>query len=732
MADGWEDSTHHDAQEATLTATEAPSQDAHETVNRDISSPASTGKRPVDHQDHNGEVNQFDEELRPRKKARTILSASVASESKASPSNDDAAVGAEESYHGKGAGPSTQPLNWDAPATGLRTSFEKTSQVTEQNVHLEMHNSLTAAEREQLLAAVLAGESIELEPYANRGLNWTACPIKSEWVTGTTWLEVFKSLVNNWCIHFHNANRENTALVGLRPTLLCNVFMQRMDESLTANLPLVIWHIAKKELSDPEKHMGKFRKNKDPSKCPKVKVTPEAKAEAKAAKKRAKAEAKKLRQQQQQPASQQQQSPKPQQQGADSGPSTSASTPVSDSTPGPSGNNEDTKSHQPCNGVPTEVDSGPQQVREQGFIDSELEDGQIDDMATAGKAPLPSISEAELEQRHHYYPMVADSAVFCLTCAQYDKHPTSSCPENTCKFCQEPHFQYQCPTRSRCTKCKQIGHLSQTCTEKLAVAPGEVVIECAFCQAHDHTEKNCNELWQSYRPRPGKVQKVRSLPVYCYCCGAEGHFGGDCGLADSRIPPTKTWTAATASLYIDSASADDALVYKNPLPLPQGVQRPIIPGRSIKPRTHIVFEESEDDSTHHDATSFIRPAVADGTVGPSGRKQVTGQSGGASGPKIQISSNINFGGNGGNQRQLEMSQPFDVGLPGTKKGRGGGKRRKGNANGVRPPLPPGPPPQQHGTTRGRGSGGSGARGHGGFSSLKSKRGGRGNRGRGSG
>lgn len=349
------------------------------------------------------------------------------------------------------------------------------------------------------------------------------------------------------------------------------------------------------------------------------------------------------------------------------------------------------------------------------------------------ESEIVPLTEDELEQRHRYFPGVPDDAVFCLTCATHG-HNTPDCPETTCKFCQQGHFSYSCPSRQRCSKCRQLGHTKASCEEKLAMAAGEGFMECAFCQAQDHQEEQCPEIWETYRPQVGCIKQVRSVPIFCYCCGAEGHFGTDCGLADPKLPPSATWSNAGASLYIDPQSAEEAIAFKNPLPEAQADSAPVIPGRSIKPQSHIIFEDSGDEEVA--AQGFLR-APATGPRRPG---------------QIQITSNINFGGsagptgqNGGgaqqdssnpNKRRKQRGANAPASLPpkpqtappapppqASKKGK---KNNKKSGKNTQPPLPPGPPPSNNGwrPPEFQARGANSARGRGGFSSLSRGGGGR--------
>lgn len=751
------------------------------------SSPASTGKRPMDDtvEDQVEDQNQRAEPPRkkPRhKKARKETAATEAPKPVSSDSIDEGEVDSEGASKKTASalsdgqdsassldGPSTTAAPAAAPP-GLRTSFGTGFQNSSKNVQprMLMYNPLTAEERTQLVGAIQAGESRDVPPTKKRGLEWSIPSIRTDWIVGATWLEIFNSMVDKWCGAFVAKNQTNIDEVGLAPSFLKQTFLRCFEADVTPNLPRMCGQTARQQLENPDNSRlrefgGEFK--------PDLK-----KAAKRAAKKEAQlAKDAELRQQ------------------ATSGASITSNSTVSTSRPSIATTDNDNDNPPPSTKVKMDVEmkdsdniagleqqESPEIEMEDGEIDSVGDnDGELDLEEDETGSPTP---EVELGRRRRYFPQVSDDAVFCLTCAQYG-HKTAACPETTCKYCHGDHFKYECLTRQRCIKCKQLGHPKGSCPEKLAVAPGEAAMQCAVCEFHDHTEKNCSELWQTYRPQSGNVKKVRSLPVFCYCCGNEGHFGGDCGLADPSTPPTKTWTMATASFYIDHESNEDALTYKDYLPPPPASSKPVIPGRSIKPQSHVVYES--DDSGEVDGFGFLH-APAAGQI--KNQKQSKKQQKQGAGTKIQIKSNINFGAAASavrpgpsTQQQQNQNQLVET-LPGPKtsgrryperqrnealqpkskappqpRARGGKNHSLRNGRDVpkagqgehltrkehqqmrqaaRPPLPPGPAPSHFPTGGGghqgagggrAGRGGGAGRGRGGFSGLskrnRSRRGG---------
>ncbi|KAK4237465.1 hypothetical protein C8A03DRAFT_15991 [Achaetomium macrosporum] len=210
--------------------------------------------------------------------------------------------------------------------------------------------------------------------------------------------------------------------------------------------------------------------------------------------------------------------------------------------------------------------------------------------------------------RERYFPGIGLDETFCAMCASHG-HAAAQCPQMMCRFCHVTgHRSFSCPTRLRCTKCRQLGHVKKDCREKLKLASGEM--ECAFCQSRDHIDASCHELWRSFVFNPDTVRKVQSLPMFCYCCGHEGHYGPVCGLNQQKPTegPWETWSKANHDRYTDPASSEVAVMFRGPtVPLP-AYDRPDL-GKSIVPRRHnVVFEEDSDDESEGEVFSRYRVA----------------------------------------------------------------------------------------------------------------------------
>ncbi|KAK3325189.1 hypothetical protein B0H66DRAFT_113289 [Apodospora peruviana] len=279
------------------------------------------------------------------------------------------------------------------------------------------------------------------------------------------------------------------------------------------------------------------------------------------------------------------------------------------------------------------------------------------------------------EQREVYFPRVGPDEEFCVMCAHHG-HSLVDCPELTCRFCGgDDHFTHKCPTRRRCTKCRQLGHSREGCHEKLALPKDQM--ECAFCQSRKHIETSCAALYR-FQPDPNRIRKVKALPVYCYLCGKEGHYGADClfNRQQPAEPELEVWCMANAQQYLDPRSTEVALEFQysgQRVAAADPYARPDFGGRSIVPQRHVFFEADEDDD---DNEPFIRPAPP---RQPQNAGRITFSS---------FSSSNNGRGGGGNRG-----------------GRNTNGHRSNGYRGPQPPLPP-VPPQRHG-------GGGGKRGRGG-------------------
>lgn len=229
------------------------------------------------------------------------------------------------------------------------------------------------------------------------------------------------------------------------------------------------------------------------------------------------------------------------------------------------------------------------------------EEGEI--MSDHADNPAPvQLSPEELEQRALYYPGTEEYSTFCTHCTSI-RHQSADCPQLTCQFCSSrDHSSWGCPSKQRCSKCRQVGHTVDTCQEKLALAKEEMV-PCAFCQCA-HTEDECTEIWRSFNPSEVEIRKVKDIPSFCYICGAEGHYGPECGLArkgKQALSVPHIWSQASRSLYIDPASPNIAIAWAGTGLNQNRSQSDFHIRGHARKQTHIHYvssDDSEDEFLH--------------------------------------------------------------------------------------------------------------------------------------
>ncbi|KAH8170674.1 zinc knuckle domain protein [Sarocladium implicatum] len=254
------------------------------------------------------------------------------------------------------------------------------------------------------------------------------------------------------------------------------------------------------------------------------------------------------------------------------------------------------------------------------------------------------VGDEALQQQRRYFPSASDPGSMCLLCGR-SGHAAPTCPHLACRFCNsKDHADFSCPSRVRCDKCRQLGHSSKVCTEKLALTKDEG-LACSFCSGNDHTEPECTELWRSFHPEQEKLHTVAFIPPTCSSCGVEGeHYSGDChNLSVKDTNPT--WTLRNHDRYVDAQSEERSI--EQNAALADGAPRARAPEMKIRGHSktqHIQFHDSDSE------TDFLGRAPARGRA-PIGQ--------------IRMSSNIQM--------------PSDS--------RGANTRGRGP-----PPLPPGPPP----------------------------------------
>ncbi|SZF02285.1 unnamed protein product [Blumeria hordei] len=151
----------------------------------------------------------------------------------------------------------------------------------------------------------------------------------------------------------------------------------------------------------------------------------------------------------------------------------------------------------------------------------------------------------------------------------------------------------------RCERCRERGHKVSECPEKLSLPAFEIV--CDLCGGTGHIETDCHYIWRTFQPRPKDIFKVQSIKASCYCCGASGHYGSECGLnRHLTLSGAVTWSLANLNTYVDSNSQKRALSFDVD-PSPPAKRGFNIKGKALNPYI------SDDDSDN--GRSFIRPKI---------------------------------------------------------------------------------------------------------------------------
>lgn len=213
------------------------------------------------------------------------------------------------------------------------------------------------------------------------------------------------------------------------------------------------------------------------------------------------------------------------------------------------------------------------------------------------REPLPERAEsmdfvvdrAESILQQKYFPS-ASTVPRCLSCSQ-PGHSSSNCPS--------PH-----PTslNLRCGKCRERGHTKEDCPEKLARSNDEAT-PCDLCASRTHLETDCHNIWRSYEPKPEDIRRVRDIPVHCYNCGGDNHYGPECGLQTGQIlSGGNTWSRINLLKYLDPASRERALSAGVDYSISARPKQQFeIKGKG-KAKDPISLDDSDDES-------FIRPKI---------------------------------------------------------------------------------------------------------------------------
>lgn len=161
------------------------------------------------------------------------------------------------------------------------------------------------------------------------------------------------------------------------------------------------------------------------------------------------------------------------------------------------------------------------------------------------------------EQRR-YFPSAENAADMCVLCGR-KSHISDTCSHTTCKFCGEiGHWAFSCKAiQARCGKCRQLGHDTLSCVEKLALTKDEG-LACAYCGMEHHLEGECTEPWRSFHAKGDTVLPVIAIQASCAVCGSRNHFASDCSQKANR-PFNPSWTLRNRDLFVDPNCGNESI-----------------------------------------------------------------------------------------------------------------------------------------------------------------------------
>lgn len=287
-------------------------------------------------------------------------------------------------------------------------------------------------------------------------------------------------------------------------------------------------------------------------------------------------------------------------------------------------------------------------------------------------------SDNEVQHMRRYFPSASDQSSMCLLCGRAG-HTSDSCPHTACKFCNaKDHWDFCCPTRERCSKCRQLGHGKTSCSEKLALTRDEG-LACGFCNSVEHFEENCTDIWRSFVPDSNSTKAVVYITPTCSSCGSAQHFSADCANRRGQVAGNPTWSLRNSDRYVDQGCNISAIEDKASSKQSRASELKIRGQAARKANT--VVHYSSDDS---DVEFLGNKAV---------KKQL---------PSIRMSSNIQMTTSlTGNGRPNRGQPPLPLGPPpGPPRGQGsfsqlrgplGASSQRQGVSGPPPSLPPKPP-----------------------------------------
>ncbi|PHH68439.1 hypothetical protein CDD80_7520 [Ophiocordyceps camponoti-rufipedis] len=147
-------------------------------------------------------------------------------------------------------------------------------------------------------------------------------------------------------------------------------------------------------------------------------------------------------------------------------------------------------------------------------------------------------ARAEMAKQKRCYPSAANQPT-CLNCSG-EGHEAAECLRQECRYCGDMnHWHYCCPTRERCSNCRQLGHSTGDCKEEQAASKTQHV-NCAFCGGDDHVERDCMDPWSDMDAKMKTIGRMVHAPVSCASCGAGDHVWSDCPAREDTSDPFQT------------------------------------------------------------------------------------------------------------------------------------------------------------------------------------------------